>query len=168
MYIYISSVWSSRADERLFLHDMDEHTQVILAHDGNVSWSPITLARTSCEVSVADYPFDTQECFYTIGPWTYGTSVLALSSPDKSLKHKLSSAKQWVGRHRHSRRRDPLKQTSVNLTLMCIWNFLRQNEEDCVFQNRVNVDIQRVADVVDHVGFLRSCGVWRETLPRLV
>ncbi|CAK8683324.1 unnamed protein product [Clavelina lepadiformis] len=66
--------------------DFDQllHTNVIVSHDGNVSWLPPGLFKTTCDVDIRYFPFDEQKCEIKFGTWTHhgGLVDLIVETPD--------------------------------------------------------------------------------------
>nr|QQY02490.1 acetylcholine-gated chlorid channel-1 [Cryptocotyle lingua] len=56
------------ADERLKEH---REARVVIQHDGSVLWIPQALFKSTCEVEITFFPFDTQICMLEFGSWTY-------------------------------------------------------------------------------------------------
>lgn len=56
-------------------------TKAIVTYEGNVSWKPPAIYKSSCEINVEYFPFDEQSCIMKFGSWTYNgfqvRSVLA-------------------------------------------------------------------------------------------
>ena len=46
-------------------------TNVIIKHTGAIMWDQPFIAKSSCQLEVADFPFDEQECPFTFGSWTF-------------------------------------------------------------------------------------------------
>ena len=42
-------------------------TNVIIKHTGAIMWDQPFIAKSSCQLEVADFPFDEQECPFTVG-----------------------------------------------------------------------------------------------------
>uniref|UniRef100_UPI00398EDBD5 neuronal acetylcholine receptor subunit alpha-10-like n=1 Tax=Pristiophorus japonicus TaxID=55135 RepID=UPI00398EDBD5 len=57
-----------------------EGTNVVLRHDGQITWDSPAIARTSCRIDVSSFPFDGQRCPLTFGSRTHGGSELELRS----------------------------------------------------------------------------------------
>uniref|UniRef100_A0A158R5R6 Neur_chan_LBD domain-containing protein n=1 Tax=Syphacia muris TaxID=451379 RepID=A0A158R5R6_9BILA len=53
-------------------------TDVVVAHDGLVTWNLPGIFQLSCTVNMVWFPFDEQHCFMKFGSWTYDTSKLIL------------------------------------------------------------------------------------------
>ena len=48
-------------------------------HDGTMKWIPSTIYKSSCEVDMTNFPFDTQSCLFKFGSWTYDGLKLNLT-----------------------------------------------------------------------------------------
>ena len=46
-------------------------TKAILHHDGKVVWQPPAIFKSSCEIDVEFFPFDTQTCHLKFGSWSF-------------------------------------------------------------------------------------------------
>uniref|UniRef100_H3DFQ4 Cholinergic receptor, nicotinic, alpha 10a n=1 Tax=Tetraodon nigroviridis TaxID=99883 RepID=H3DFQ4_TETNG len=84
-----SYVW--RPDIVLY-NNADDHftgpmdTNVVIRHDGQITWDSPAITKSSCRVDVSFFPFDAQQCRFTYGSWTYNGNQLdilnALDSAD--------------------------------------------------------------------------------------
>nr|XP_014432239.1 neuronal acetylcholine receptor subunit alpha-9 isoform X2 [Pelodiscus sinensis] len=50
------------------------NTNVVLRHDGKITWDAPAITKSSCVVDVSYFPFDHQQCNLTFGSWTYNDS----------------------------------------------------------------------------------------------
>ncbi|TGZ55997.1 hypothetical protein CRM22_010246 [Opisthorchis felineus] len=72
--IFPSNIWTpdiklyNFADERLKEH---REARVVIEKDGSVLWIPQALYKSTCEVEITYFPFDTQVCMLEFGSWTY-------------------------------------------------------------------------------------------------
>ncbi|GAA51702.1 neuronal acetylcholine receptor subunit alpha-4 [Clonorchis sinensis] len=72
--IFPSYIWTpdiklyNFADERLKEH---REARVVIQNDGSVLWIPQALFKSTCEVEITYFPFDTQVCMLEFGSWTY-------------------------------------------------------------------------------------------------
>ncbi|TNN01088.1 hypothetical protein fugu_010470 [Takifugu bimaculatus] len=61
-------------------------TNVVIRHDGQITWDSPAITKSSCRVDVSFFPFDAQQCRFTYGSWTYNGNQLdilnALESAD--------------------------------------------------------------------------------------
>ena len=55
-------------------------TPVKIFSDGSVVWNPPSVVSTSCEMLIAQYPFDTQTCSIVLVGWTYTLSAMNVSA----------------------------------------------------------------------------------------
>ncbi|XP_041365681.1 ligand-gated ion channel 4-like isoform X2 [Gigantopelta aegis] len=46
-------------------------TNVIVTHDGNVTWLSMVIFKSSCSIDVQYFPFDEQNCSMSFSSWTY-------------------------------------------------------------------------------------------------
>ncbi|XP_071128335.1 neuronal acetylcholine receptor subunit alpha-10-like isoform X1 [Mytilus edulis] len=51
---------------------------IIVQHTGDISWLPQAVFRSQCNIDVATFPFDKQNCTLKFGSWTYGGNQLDL------------------------------------------------------------------------------------------
>ncbi|XP_019713095.1 neuronal acetylcholine receptor subunit alpha-9-II-like [Hippocampus comes] len=74
-----SYVW--RPDIVLY-NNADDHftgpmdTNVVIRHDGRITWDSPAITKSSCKVDVSFFPFDAQQCRFTYGSWTYNGNQL--------------------------------------------------------------------------------------------
>ena len=47
------------------------NTKATLKSSGEVVWSCPMIFRSSCQIDVTYFPYDTQNCSLTFGSWTY-------------------------------------------------------------------------------------------------
>lgn len=55
------------ADEQIKQHE----ELVAVYYNGTIKWIPPAIYRSSCEIDMKNFPFDSQECFFKFGSWTY-------------------------------------------------------------------------------------------------
>ena len=48
-----------------------ERIQVLLHSDGRLHWEPGGIFKTTCDIDIAFFPFDTQHCPLLIGAYSY-------------------------------------------------------------------------------------------------
>ncbi|CAL8362187.1 unnamed protein product [Merluccius merluccius] len=78
-----SYVW--RPDIVLY-NNADEHftgsmdTNVVIRHDGQIMWDSPAITKSSCKVDVSFFPFDSQQCRFTYGSWTYNGNQLDIQN----------------------------------------------------------------------------------------
>ncbi|XP_063806807.1 neuronal acetylcholine receptor subunit alpha-9 [Pseudophryne corroboree] len=59
------------------------NTNVVLRHDGKITWDSPAITKSSCVVDVSYFPFDNQQCNLTFGSWTYnGNQVDIINAMD--------------------------------------------------------------------------------------
>uniref|UniRef100_A0A3Q3DJP4 Neuronal acetylcholine receptor subunit alpha-9-I-like n=1 Tax=Hippocampus comes TaxID=109280 RepID=A0A3Q3DJP4_HIPCM len=51
-------------------------TNVVIRHDGRITWDSPAITKSSCKVDVSFFPFDAQQCRFTYGSWTYNGNQL--------------------------------------------------------------------------------------------
>ncbi|XP_071120236.1 acetylcholine receptor subunit beta-like 1 [Mytilus edulis] len=52
-------------------YEVSYKSNVVLGHDGNHSWVPPAIYKSSCTIDVEYFPFDQQICEMKFGSWTY-------------------------------------------------------------------------------------------------
>ncbi|VDO73214.1 unnamed protein product [Schistosoma margrebowiei] len=79
MYV-INSIFQnisySSADERLREH---RDARVVVSSNGEMLWVPQALFKSTCEVEITYFPFDTQICMLEFGSWTYDKTQMDIS-----------------------------------------------------------------------------------------
>ncbi|XP_067322507.1 neuronal acetylcholine receptor subunit alpha-10 [Anolis sagrei] len=53
-------------------------TNVVIRHDGQITWDSPAITKSSCKVDVSYFPFDGQQCRLTYGSWTYNGNQIDL------------------------------------------------------------------------------------------
>ncbi|XP_028823534.1 neuronal acetylcholine receptor subunit alpha-10 isoform X1 [Denticeps clupeoides] len=53
-------------------------TNVVIRHDGQVTWDQPSITKSSCRVDVSFFPFDSQQCHLTFGSWTHNGNQMDL------------------------------------------------------------------------------------------
>ena len=56
-------------------------TRVKVNYTGEMFWIAPLIIRSSCKISVKEFPYDTQKCHLKFGSWTYDVDRLNLTSP---------------------------------------------------------------------------------------
>ena len=60
------------------------NAMAVISSDGSVMWIPGQLVQSSCQLEIYNFPFDTQECHFKYGSWTYdGFQLDLVFSSDK-------------------------------------------------------------------------------------
>lgn len=54
-------------------------SNAIVTHSGQVSWKPTAIFRSTCNIKVAKFPFDRQNCRMVFRSWTYSSKDLNLT-----------------------------------------------------------------------------------------
>ncbi|ELU14906.1 hypothetical protein CAPTEDRAFT_227821 [Capitella teleta] len=86
-----NSVESGQAANRILAD-----TNTIVASTGRVTWMTMALLKTSCNVDVANYPFDTQTCKIKFGSWTFNNEEMSLRcSSNEAGMHNLVANGEW-------------------------------------------------------------------------
>uniref|UniRef100_A0A3B4A5T2 Neurotransmitter-gated ion-channel ligand-binding domain-containing protein n=1 Tax=Periophthalmus magnuspinnatus TaxID=409849 RepID=A0A3B4A5T2_9GOBI len=94
-----SYVW--RPDIVLY-NNADDHftgpmdTNVVIQHDGQITWDSPAITKSSCKVDVSFFPFDAQQCRFTYGSWTYnGNQLDILNGMDSADLADLVENVEW-------------------------------------------------------------------------
>ncbi|CAL8090034.1 unnamed protein product [Calicophoron daubneyi] len=80
--IFPSQIWTpdiklyNFADERLHEH---REARVVISSDGSTLWQPQALFKSTCEVEITYFPFDTQICMLEFGSWTYDKTQMDIA-----------------------------------------------------------------------------------------
>ncbi|KAH3707838.1 hypothetical protein DPMN_067254 [Dreissena polymorpha] len=56
--------------------------QVVLEHNGTITWNPYEVFNTGCTVNIVHFPFDTQSCDIRFVTWMSGKEEVALAVGD--------------------------------------------------------------------------------------
>lgn len=54
-------------------------TNVVVYHDGKMSWVPLGIYISTCPMDIRWFPFDEQLCIMKFGSWTYDGSKINLT-----------------------------------------------------------------------------------------
>ncbi|KAJ8247951.1 hypothetical protein GJAV_G00252480 [Gymnothorax javanicus] len=57
---------------------VDDKTKALLRYNGDVTWIPPTIFKSSCKIDVTYFPFDYQNCTMKFGSWTYDKAKIDL------------------------------------------------------------------------------------------
>ncbi|XP_039266818.2 acetylcholine receptor subunit alpha-1-B-like [Styela clava] len=69
-----------------------DFTKAKVYSNGTIDWKPPVIFSSFCEIQVANFPFDTQNCTMKIGPWTSGQDLLDMVNSDgEVMNHKCES-----------------------------------------------------------------------------
>ncbi|XP_014675203.1 PREDICTED: neuronal acetylcholine receptor subunit alpha-7-like, partial [Priapulus caudatus] len=100
------------ADERF---DSTYPTNVVVSHDGNCSYLPPGIFKSTCKINIAWFPFDEQRCKMKFGSWTYNGFHLELFEKDSE-----GSTKEFVenGEWKLLGSRHPLQATYSSSSLL--------------------------------------------------
>ena len=55
-----------------------QNTKAVVSYDGEVTWMPPAILKSSCSIDVTYFPFDAQNCTMKFGAWTHGKSRIDL------------------------------------------------------------------------------------------
>ncbi|XP_029654710.2 acetylcholine receptor subunit alpha-like 1 [Octopus sinensis] len=65
---------------------LDHSTKLGLTHLGSVNWEPSMIYNSFCDINVARFPFDEQECKMKFSSWTYNSLLVDLQPSSTSYK----------------------------------------------------------------------------------
>ncbi|XP_072321949.1 neuronal acetylcholine receptor subunit alpha-3 [Eucyclogobius newberryi] len=57
---------------------VDDKTKALLRYNGDVTWIPPAIFKSSCRIDVTYFPFDYQNCTMKFGSWTYDKAKIDL------------------------------------------------------------------------------------------
>lgn len=57
---------------------VDDKTKALLRYNGDVTWVPPAIFKSSCKIDVTYFPFDYQNCTMKFGSWTYDKAKIDL------------------------------------------------------------------------------------------
>ena len=80
-----------------------ERIRVLLHSDGKLHWEPGGIFRTTCDIDIAFFPFDTQHCFLLIGAYSYYSTKMNITNTSNAIHtHDFRVNGEWeVGRHNY-------------------------------------------------------------------
>ncbi|XP_074649612.1 neuronal acetylcholine receptor subunit alpha-7-like isoform X2 [Tubulanus polymorphus] len=58
-------------------------TNVVISHDGSVSYIPPGMFKSTCKIDITWFPFDDQRCDMKFGSWTYDGTKINLTLPSE-------------------------------------------------------------------------------------
>ena len=82
---WFRSIRRSFSSLRLFLHSavgdfqVDDKTKALLRYNGDITWIPPAIFKSSCKIDVTYFPFDYQNCTMKFGSWTYDKAKIDLA-----------------------------------------------------------------------------------------
>jgi len=57
-----------------------ERIRVMLRHDGQLHWEPGGIFKTTCDIDIAYFPFDTQHCPIVVGAYSYYSTRMNITN----------------------------------------------------------------------------------------
>lgn len=70
---------------------MKQNTKAVVSYNGQVSWMPPAILKSSCSIDVTYFPFDAQNCTMKFGAWTHDQSRIDL----KMVKQDANQDEFW-------------------------------------------------------------------------
>lgn len=71
------------AENRFYFYAMDNQSLIQLQHTGQVRWFPLVEVQTTCDFRVAEYPLDSQVCYFQVRTFALTTCVCASGYPGR-------------------------------------------------------------------------------------
>jgi len=62
-----------------------ERIRVLLHSDGLLHWEPGGIFRTTCDINIAYFPFDSQRCPLLIGAYSYHSSRMNITNASRAI-----------------------------------------------------------------------------------
>ncbi|KAI4883588.1 hypothetical protein NFI96_033208, partial [Prochilodus magdalenae] len=72
----LSGCWETQSAVGDF--QVDDKTKALLRYNGDVTWIPPAIFKSSCKIDVTYFPFDYQNCTMKFGSWTYDKAKIDL------------------------------------------------------------------------------------------
>ncbi|KAK7913461.1 hypothetical protein WMY93_013672 [Mugilogobius chulae] len=69
---------------------VDDKTKALLRYNGDVTWIPPAIFKSSCKIDVTYFPFDYQNCTMKFGSWTYDKAKIDLVLIGSTITSKTS------------------------------------------------------------------------------
>lgn len=76
---------------------VDDKTKALLRYNGDVTWIPPAIFKSSCKIDVTYFPFDYQNCTMKFGSWTYDKAKIDLVLIGSSINlHDFWESGEWT------------------------------------------------------------------------
>jgi len=62
-----------------------DRIRVLLHSDGLLHWEPGGIFRTTCDINIAYFPFDSQRCLMLIGAYSYHSSRMNITNASRAM-----------------------------------------------------------------------------------
>lgn len=73
-----------------------DRMRVLLHHDGRLHWEPGGIFRTTCDIDITYFPFDSQHCPILVGAYSYySTRMNITNASDNVSTHDLQQNGEW-------------------------------------------------------------------------
>ena len=92
-YSYKATDTYFRAEE--LIPDFDR-MRVLLRHDGSLHWEPGGIFRTTCDIDITYFPFDSQHCPLLVGAYSYYSTKMNITNSSSVIStHGLQENGEW-------------------------------------------------------------------------
>ncbi|XP_043933780.1 neuronal acetylcholine receptor subunit alpha-3-like isoform X2 [Protopterus annectens] len=76
---------------------VDDKTKALVKYNGNITWMPPAIFKSSCKIDVTYFPFDYQNCTMKFGSWTYDKAKIELEMIGSKINLKdFWESGEWV------------------------------------------------------------------------
>jgi len=71
------------------------HKHATVDYNGNVIWVPHMRLKAYCKFDLHRFPFDTQDCKFLIGSWTYDKTKMEVHEPSETIRKFAWDTREW-------------------------------------------------------------------------
>jgi len=61
----------------------------MLSHDGQLHWEPGGIFKTTCDIDIAYFPFDTQHCPIVVGAYSYYSVRMNITNAKSTVSRRM-------------------------------------------------------------------------------
>lgn len=61
----------------------------MLSHDGQLHWEPGGIFKTTCDIDIAYFPFDTQHCPIVVGAYSYYSVRMNITNAKSTVSRRI-------------------------------------------------------------------------------
>ena len=65
-----------------------DRIRVMLRYDGRLHWEPGGIFKTTCDIDIAYFPFDTQHCPIVVGAYSYYSIRMNITNVKSTVSHR--------------------------------------------------------------------------------